>query len=65
MKKETTTPLPHRLWTAKEAAAFLGVPVSTMYFWSYRGEGPRLYRVGRSLRYSPDDLRDWLDRQAA
>lgn len=64
MKKQATT-LPQRLWSAKEASAFLGVPVSTMYFWSYRGEGPKLYRVGRSLRYSPDDLRDWLEQQAA
>lgn len=59
-------PMPARLWSAQETADFLGIPVSTLYYWSYRGEGgPRLYRVGRNLRYDPADVLAWLDQQAA
>ncbi|PVG83549.1 excisionase [Nocardioides gansuensis] len=55
-----------RLWSAQETADFLGIAVSTLYYWSYRGEGgPRLYRVGRNLRYDPADVQAWLDEQAA
>lgn len=57
--------LPGRLWNIKETADYLGVPVSTLYYWSYRGEGgPRILRIGRSLRYNPLDVMEWAERQA-
>jgi predicted DNA-binding transcriptional regulator AlpA len=57
--------MPPRLWTVKETAEFLGVPVSTLYYWSYRGEGgPRILRIGRSLRYNPYDVEAWARSEA-
>jgi len=42
------------------------VPVSTLYYWSYRGEGgPRILRIGRSLRYNPYDVAEWAQSGAA
>jgi Helix-turn-helix domain len=61
-----TRPLPPRLWTVKETADFLRVPVSTLYYWSYMGEGgPRILRIGRSLRYDPYDVAEWARSRAA
>jgi predicted DNA-binding transcriptional regulator AlpA len=54
-----------RLWSVNDTAAFLGVPVGTLYQWRCRGEGPRSYRVGRWLRYDPAEVRQWLDERAA
>lgn len=57
--------MPVRLWNVREAAEFLGVPVSTLYYWSYRDEGPPLLRIGRCLRYEPEALVAWARRGAA
>jgi predicted DNA-binding transcriptional regulator AlpA len=68
-KQQRTEPprvLPPRLWNIRETAEFLGVPVSTLYYWSYRGEGgPRILRIGRSLRYNPYDVIEWVESRAA
>lgn len=54
-------PLVHgRLWTVDETAAYLGVPIATMYRWRHHGSGPRAYRVGRYLRYDPAEVQRWL-----
>jgi predicted DNA-binding transcriptional regulator AlpA len=54
-----------RLWTVGDTAAWLGVPVATLYQWRTRHLGPRAYRVGRYLRYDPADVRAWLDEQVS
>ncbi len=54
-----------RLWSAEETAAYLGIPVATLYQWRHRRIGPPSYRVGRWLRYDPADIRYWLDTQKA
>jgi predicted DNA-binding transcriptional regulator AlpA len=58
-------PLPERLWTIQETSTFLGVPVSTLYHWNYRDEGPKPYKVGRHLRYDPRAVMRWLEDSAA
>ncbi|MHB1596750.1 MAG: helix-turn-helix transcriptional regulator [Streptosporangiaceae bacterium] len=58
MKVETD-----RLWSAEEAAHFLGVPKATLYQWRYLGIGPRAGRVGRHLRYDPEDVMRWFRQQ--
>ena len=45
----------------EEAAAFLRVPVGTLYAWRYKGQGPPASRVGRHLRYRRSDVEEWLD----
>jgi excisionase family DNA binding protein len=52
--------LPDRLLGPEEVAAFLGVPLRTIYRWRSRHEGPRGYRVGRHVRYRLDDVELWL-----
>ncbi|WP_406042353.1 helix-turn-helix domain-containing protein [Micromonospora sp. NBC_00898] len=54
-----------RLWTVEDVSAFLGVPVGTLYQWRHRRFGPPAAKVGRHLRYDPQDVRSWFAEQAA
>ncbi|HEV8164589.1 MAG TPA: helix-turn-helix domain-containing protein [Actinomycetota bacterium] len=40
-----------RLLSVEEVAERLGVPVSTLHYWSHRGEELVGARIGRRLRY--------------
>ena len=60
----TLDPVKDRPWTPEEVSVFLGVPVPTLYQWRHKGIGPRSRRVGRHLRYKPDDVRAWFENQA-
>lgn len=53
-----------RLWTLQALAEFLGVPEETLYAWRKRGTGPKGIRIGRYVRYRPEDVRSWLDELA-
>ena len=53
--------LTDRLLGPEEVAAFLGVPLRTIYRWRSRREGPRGYRVGRHVRYRLVDVERWLE----
>lgn len=53
------------LWDSAETAERLNVPVRTLDQWSYRGVGPRFYKVGRFRRYVPTDVESWLSTQVA
>ncbi|WP_066361069.1 helix-turn-helix domain-containing protein [Herbidospora mongoliensis] len=52
-----------RLWSADDVAEFLGVPVATLYQWRCRRIGPRGRRIGKHLRYMPDDVLAWVREQ--
>jgi predicted DNA-binding transcriptional regulator AlpA len=56
-------PVQDRLWTAEETAAYLQIPKATLYQWRYLGIGPKAGRVGRHLRYDPEDVKVWFRRQ--
>jgi excisionase family DNA binding protein len=43
--------MPERLLNVEEVAERLGVPVSTLHYWSHRGEELVGARIGRRLRY--------------
>ncbi|MEU5360677.1 helix-turn-helix transcriptional regulator [Streptomyces albidoflavus] len=62
-------PLPDRYLTPLDLADLLDVPVETVYQWRRKGTGPRGFRVGRHLRYDPEDVRAWvatlMDKEAA
>jgi predicted DNA-binding transcriptional regulator AlpA len=45
-----------RLWGVQDVADYLGVPVKTLYQWRQQNYGPKGRRVGRYLRYDPDDV---------
>ncbi|NUR00932.1 MAG: helix-turn-helix domain-containing protein [Streptomyces sp.] len=46
-------------------AAYLGVPVKTLYQWKYRGTDPSVHKVGRHLRYRWREVDAWLDAQTS
>lgn len=50
-----------RLWTIKDVSEYLGVPVKTLYGWRTRQYGPVARRVGKHIRYRPEDVEAWLD----
>ena len=51
------------LWTVEDLSAFLGIPVPTLYRWRRYRCGPPCYRVGRYLRYLPEEVFAWLREQ--
>lgn len=53
------------LLTVAEVAAYLQLPVATLYAWRHRGEGPLGFRVGRYVRYRRADVDRWIAAQAA
>jgi excisionase family DNA binding protein len=54
-----------RLWTIDDVSAVLGVPVQTLYPWRHRHEGPPCMRLGKHLRFDPDQVRAWVANQVA
>lgn len=53
-----------RLLTLPEVATALRVPISTLYQWRSRGDGPRGIRVGRHVRVRAADLDRWVEQHA-
>lgn len=52
-----------KLWGPKELAEFLGVPVQTIYQWRTKGYGPPGRRVGKHVKFRPEDVQAWFDNQ--
>lgn len=52
-----------RLMDVHELAAYLGIPVSTVYDWRVHGKGPTAYRFGKHLKFAVSDVRVWIDQQ--
>ena len=48
------------LWGVDDVAAFLRVPKMTVYHWRRTGYGPPGVRIGRHVRYRPEDVRSWV-----
>jgi len=51
------------LLSIAELAAYLGVPVATIYRWRHQRRGPLGYRIGRHVRYRTSDIERWLETQ--
>jgi excisionase family DNA binding protein len=49
-----------RAITEREVAERLGLSVATLRAWRHRGKGPRFLRLGRSVRYLPSDVDDFV-----
>ena len=49
-----------RALTEREVAELLGLSVATLRAWRHRGNGPRFLRLGRSVRYLPSDVADFV-----
>ena len=48
-----------------DVALFLDLPTSTIEKLRARGQGPRIFKLGRRLYVRQADLREWIDRMAA
>ena len=49
-----------RALTEREVSELLGLSVATLRAWRHRGKGPRFLRLGRSVRYLPTDVDDFV-----
>ncbi|MCH7901703.1 MAG: helix-turn-helix domain-containing protein [Acidobacteria bacterium] len=49
------------LLSVQDLAAYLEVPVATLYAWRYRRQGPTGFKVGRHLRYRKSDVDRWIN----
>ena len=54
-----------RLLSPQDFAAYLDVPVKTVYGWRHRRQGPPGFRVGRHLRFRWSDVEGWIDDRIA
>lgn len=50
-----------RLYNIDEASEFLGVPKGTIFNWIARGVIPVIRISSRMVRFSPQQLKEWLD----
>lgn len=48
-----------KLLTTVEAAPLIGVEPKTAENWRCMGVGPKFIRVGRLVKYDPDDIEAW------
>ena len=53
------------LLTVPELAGYLGVPVSTIYHWRGKQQGPPGIRVGKRLCFRAADVARWLEERQA
>ncbi|WP_026452945.1 helix-turn-helix transcriptional regulator [Saccharomonospora iraqiensis] len=52
-----------KLMTIRDVADYLGVPVNTLYQWRTKGYGPAGRRIGKYVRYRPQDVEAWVEQQ--
>lgn len=49
----------------EEVAAIFGITVKGLYNWRYRGVGPKATPIEGHLRYSEQEVKDYIKRQEA
>jgi len=53
------------LLTTEQVAGFLRFKTQTVRKWRARQAGPKFYRIGRAVRYKPEDVCEWLEQESA
>lgn len=48
-----------------EVAEATGIPAGTLRYMRHCNTGPRSYTLGRSVRYDPQDVQQWIEAQKA
>ena len=48
-----------RLGGVQDLARYLGIPVQTIYQWRTKGYGPPGRRIGKHVRFLPEEVRAW------
>ena len=54
-----------RLLTIAEVSEMLRGPIATLRWWRHIGEGPRSFKIGRTVFYRESDVLAWIELQAA
>jgi excisionase family DNA binding protein len=54
-----------KLLTIDDLSDHLGVPKNTLYQWRTKGYGPTGRRIGKHVRYRPEDVDAWVEQQGA
>ncbi|MFC7594868.1 helix-turn-helix transcriptional regulator [Terrabacter sp. GCM10028922] len=64
---EAPAPRPRPLWRVEDVAEYLAVPIKTLYKWRLERHGPPCARIGKHLRYVPEEVVAWVEsrKQAA
>ena len=52
------------LFSPETLAQHLGVPLRTVYKWRGMDYGPKGFKVGRHVRYTPESVDAWVAEQA-
>jgi len=50
-----------KLWGIEELSEYLGVPVQTIYQWRTKKYGPPGRRIGKHVRFRPEDVEAWVE----
>jgi hypothetical protein len=53
-----------KLIDGRAVADTLGIPEHTLANWRWRGVGPPYLKVGKHVRYDPDQLEAWVAQQS-
>jgi predicted DNA-binding transcriptional regulator AlpA len=53
-----------RLLTTAEVADRLRKPIATLRYWRSLGQGPRGFRLGRTVVYAEAEVSAWIEEQA-
>jgi len=61
--RESERPPRNGLWDARDVACFLKCSPSAVYRWAELGQIP-CRRIGTLLRFRPEEVEAWLDRNA-
>jgi DNA-binding transcriptional MerR regulator len=51
------------LLTIQDVSRMLKVPVNTLRHWRLNHIGPHSFRVGKEIRYRPENVEKWLREQ--
>ena len=52
-----------KLLTIDDLSDYLGIPKHTLYKWRTTGYGPTGRRMGKHVRYRPEDVDAWVESQ--
>jgi excisionase family DNA binding protein len=54
-----------KLMSTEDLSDYLGVPVQTLYQWRTKRKGPLGRKIGKHVRYRPEDVDAWVEAQGA
>ena len=60
MARSAAPSTPQKLMDINDLADYLGIPVPTIRKWRYEGKGPIGVKIGKYVRWHPDEVERWL-----